>query len=133
MRRVPKARDLAKLAELTKAKELAALADLARASEERRAADQHVAELLSMDFQATSLAEASVIAKWRVWRHEELQRRTTRLAAAIAAHQMAARKCGRFVAENSVAERLHKLAKGRDAADADGRSADFTSPAERYR
>lgn len=132
MRRLPASREMAKLAQVSKARELVALAKLAEVAAERAAADAAVVELMSQTYEANSVKEAEVIAKWKIWRSEELRRRSTRLAAATAEYQVAAKHCGRFVAENEVVERIARLAKEREIAERARRAADITSPVERY-
>lgn len=132
MSRVPKSRDLAKLAQLTRARELAALAELSRIASARRTVENDIAALRAEDHTAETTAEMRIVETWRLWKAEELRRRSIRLAALTAAYQEAASRCGRLVAENTVVEKLQMRSRRLEAKSRESRAVLLTSPDERY-
>lgn len=125
-------RDLAELEKLTRAREQAALAMLARVAAKKQAAAQRVIELMTQEYQATTVDELVQVSRWYAWRNQELSKRNTQLAAIEAEYRQAVKECGRFVAEQAVVEELAQKARKDEAALRQKRQA-LTSPDARCR
>lgn len=125
-------RDLAELEKLTRAREQAALAMLARVAAKKQAAAQRVIELMTQEYQATTVDELVQLSRWYAWRNQELSKRNTQLAAIEAEYRQAVKECGRFVAEQAVVEELAQKARKDEAALRQKRQA-LTSPDARCR
>ena len=82
--KLPKPEDLQPLLQLTKVREQAAMAELGRVAAARNAAADRVAELKAQAPQAQGISDAAVLAKWLLWRDQELHIRQGELARCMA-------------------------------------------------
>ena len=111
MTRRPSPKDMTMIAAITRAREQAALARISKAAARRDKATRAVAELLAIEPEARSFAEAQLISKWLLWKQGELKKRNIELAAAEAEYKRTARQSGREIAEHAVVSELFEQAK----------------------
>ncbi len=115
MTRLPPSQKLLELAKLTRTREQVALGRLADADAERRRAAQGIAELRDTRHEVETTEQAALLARWMLWRDQELARRNAKLAVLEARLAIIKRDCGRAVAEHAVVEKLILDAKRQEA------------------
>lgn len=105
---------MAVIVAITHAREQSALARISKAVERRDEAAKAVNQLLAVDPEPKSAAEAKLTSKWLIWKQKELGKRNVELAAAEAEYQKTVRQSGREIAEHAVMTGL--LAQARSKA-----------------
>ena len=121
--RLPDARDLRQLGQITRARELAALAELASIAAEKRNVEDRITHYKDSVPACHDAAQAATLSRWLDWREDQVRRLSSRLALVMAQYAQATRICGRAVAENAVMEDLVHRAAARDAEEIERRAA----------
>lgn len=109
--KLPSPKQLEPLVKLTRTRERAAMAELGRVATKRNAAVEHVAELQARRPEAQTLEDAAILEKWQIWREGELRTRQGHLAKCTADFAVAAKTCGRIIAEHVVVKNLSNQAE----------------------
>jgi len=109
--RIPNSQDMAKLSRLTSVREKLAMAELSEALRRMESVEQRLRSLKAKSYDDPSTTNAAVLQKWLTWRDQKILCYQSDLARATAEYLEVARRCGRFIAEAKVVEKLSEESK----------------------